>query len=77
MLCKECNQYEVEGKRRFINQPKDTCFECWFKRDIATENETGIKPYFTNKEVRKMLVVFGSIFIFTGLIIGYTLGLAT
>ena len=38
MLCKECKQYEVEGKG-FVNQPDDTCFKCWFKRDIVSNDD--------------------------------------
>ena len=38
MLWKECKQYEVEGKG-FVNQPDDTCFKCWFKRDIVSNDD--------------------------------------
>lgn len=74
MLCKECNQYEV-STAGFINQPKDKCFECWFKQDIVHEDK--IKPYFTNKEVRKILLWFGGIIgtgcFLVGLLLGITL----
>lgn len=34
--CIECGNTVV--KTAYINQPKDTCFDCWFKRDVASDD---------------------------------------
>jgi len=73
IICKQCKKNKVEdnSKGGFVNQPKDVCFDCWFKQDIVSDE---IKPFFTNKEIRKILLVFGSVLGITGFLFGYFIG---